>query len=122
MAASETGVEVVQHGGRDEIVIAQTQIFVALSVTAGVKRSEALGADVRHVAREVTAGDLVAFVDILVHPYGPLIGLLVIGTDVTDIEVRASAGSDGHYLLCGYKDRIRGLGNFVVWISLAGLS
>src|ERR1035438_978131 len=45
MAASEAGVEVVEHRGRDEVVIAQTQVFVALDVAAGVKRPEALGAD-----------------------------------------------------------------------------
>jgi hypothetical protein len=50
MAANGTGVEVVDHRGRVEIVIAQTQIFVALDVAAGVKRSVALGADVRQVA------------------------------------------------------------------------
>jgi hypothetical protein len=36
MAAREAGVEVVEHGGRNEIVIAQPQVFVALDVAAGV--------------------------------------------------------------------------------------
>ena len=68
-AASEAGVEVVEHGGRDEVVIAHAHILVALGVAAGVKRPEALGADVRHVAGEVTACDFVARVDVLVYAY-----------------------------------------------------
>ena len=40
MAASKASVEVVEHGGRNEKVIAQTHIFVALDVATGVKRAQ----------------------------------------------------------------------------------